>query len=200
LVDKIFVDEAHHIRKPEIYKDEDEIENDCHVFSSIVKQQIEMRVLMFKQNLKNYIKMYLSSSDINLKKYIITGIHKMAGSLFINYSTGAVLCDILFTDQIIEESEIKKYSKLIRPFISNGISEEKFLNQMLVMFDKYHHLIEPELVKSVFYNLLEYKYINTDSLVIWYDNMYENNLADELKIKYSTIDAVHNFLEDIIQK
>ncbi len=37
------------------YGIQDEIENDCYIFSSIIKQQIEMRVLMFKQNLKNYI-------------------------------------------------------------------------------------------------------------------------------------------------
>jgi hypothetical protein len=133
-----------------------------------------------------------------LKKSIINGIRKMSESLFLGYSVGAILSDILFTDQIIICEQIKKHSKLIRPFLTNSISEEKFLNQILIMFDKYNHLLEPELVVSIFESLLKYKYISADLLINWYESLSDGNPGSELNIKPSTIDAVYNFLEDVI--
>jgi hypothetical protein len=178
---------------------EDEIENDCYVFLSIVKQQMDTRTLIFKQNLKNYIKQYISTHDIKTKKHIVKGIHKMGGCLSLGCSIGAILTDILFTDQILNEYQIKKYEQLIVPFLNNQTTRENFLNQILIVFDKYYQLIEPETVSSVFENLLEYGYIDTSSLIYWYDSLTDINLSNDLKIKSSTVDAINSFLEDVIR-
>jgi hypothetical protein len=175
-----------------------EIDNDCGMFSVFVKQQMDMRCLMLKKNLKTYINPYRNTTSLRLKTVIIKGIKRMGYILSLQYHIGAMIADILFTDAIIEDSQIQKYAKIINPFVGNELSQDNFMNQMLVFFDKYQNLIEPDIVNDIFESLLKYEIINAFALFNWYNDLNNDKIAKELNITQCTIDAVHNFLDDII--
>jgi hypothetical protein len=157
-----------------------ELKDDYEMFSKLIEEQMNIRIIMFRRVLLTYIKPYLSlSENIRMNPAIILGIANMADKLDLENMTGAIISDILFNELILEEHQIKKYKNLILPFLGSLSAQENLLNQILVILNNHKKIINCDNIINIFSNILKYNLVNNFSMINWY-NLQKKNKKSEI--------------------
>jgi hypothetical protein len=171
-----------------------ELKDDYEMFSKLVEEQMNMRIIMFRRVLLTYIKPYFSlSENIRMNPAIILGIVNMADKLDLENMTGAIISDILFNELILEEHQIKKYKNLILPFLGSLSAQENLLNQILIILNNHKKIINCDNIIHIFSNILKYNLVNNFSMINWY-NLQKKNKKSDIDLK------VIDFLDETIME
>jgi hypothetical protein len=171
-----------------------ELKDDLDMFNNIVKEQNKLRLTILKRVISSsYIK-----KETNLSSVIIIGLNRLAESFELESMLGAVIADILFNDKIVELKQIKKYEDVLKPFLISSISQENFLNQLLVLFEKYNNLVEPHTVNIIFKKVVKHNLVNGFVLSNWYNSLNDNCNEDYFTISSNLKNAIYCFLNESI--
>ncbi len=160
-----------------------DLREDYLMFVQLVKTQNDVRTMM----LKRVIKTYINKSSNRVPPTLIFGINKMADVLDLENMVGAILADILFDEDMIEQ--IKRYRGIILPFVSNSTSQENFLNQIVLILNKHNDLVEPDKIEELF-GYIKHHLVNKYVFTNWYNSLMEPSDDTELSHLKS---AIHCF-------
>jgi hypothetical protein len=170
---------------------EEELENDLSIFNKLVKHQMDIRHLLFKQVLKTYIKPFKNTESPKLSLIHIRGIKKMAEKLELENHIGSMIADILFNEKI----QIVDYKDLLIPFLVGSLSQKHFLNMILIIFNRHRSLLKYCKVVEIFESMIENRLINTCALIDWYQSLENNTISSVDKI---VNESVYEFLDELI--
>ncbi len=177
---------------------EEEIETDLKLVKILIDEQNKIRLTFFKKILMNYIKPYKYIDHGVLKNNIINGIKNIASNLSIENYVAQQIASILFDYKILENDQILKNKNIFKPFLNSKEDQFNFLNYILVILNKFNHLIEPDSIITIFEQIINFELVNDNNFIKWYNKKLNSRMVSKLNIKQSVIDAVYNFLDEFI--
>jgi hypothetical protein len=179
-----------------------ELKDGYNMFVNLVNDQNNIRINILRQILSlTYVKP-LKYNYTKIHPSIIMDINKMAEVMDLEIILGALIADILFDDKLFEQKQIKQYRYLISPFLISSVAQENFLNQMLIIFQRYQNLVEQDIIISIFNQIIKYNLVNNYSIINWYncliDEDFENDNPMFKYIDNNLKNAVSFFLTEMI--
>jgi len=175
---------------------EDEIDNlslepekDIEMFEDLVREQNNIRILLFKRHLEKTIRMYNYKLDEN----IIENIKSISSILNLEEYTSSIIFNILINDKILENNQIQKYRHLILAFYpiqksKNNDCQENILDNVLILLNKHKDLIDPDSINLIFKELISNELVSINTFHLWrheLDSSSSNNLDIDSNIRLS---------------
>ncbi len=192
------LEDGNNLEDLEYQEDEKELEDDLKLVKNLVDHQNKVRMMFFKKILMTYMKPYKYIVNGKLKNNIIRGINNIAISMSIENYIAQQISSILFDYTILDNDQINNYKNILKPFLSTKESQFNFLNYILIILNKYNHLVEPDSIITIFEQIMNYELVNNVNFIKWYNKKLNSRLSFKLNIHSSIIDAVYNFLDEFI--
>lgn len=172
---------------------EEDLEHDIIVFNKLIKSQMDIRNLMYKQTIKNYIKPMISMTSPRLSLVIIRGIKKMGSTLGLENQIAAIITDILFSFN--QKTDIDNFKHLLAPFLVSSLSQKSLLDMIAIIINKHRIWLKYNKVNNLFEALLKSRLVNSCSMVDWYQSLENDSIHSVDKITQETI---FEFLDEFI--
>lgn len=172
---------------------EEDLEHDIMVFNKLIKSQMDIRHLMYKQTIKNYIKPMISMTSPRLSLIMIRGIKKMGSTLGLENQIAAVITDILFSFN--QKTDIDNFKHILAPFIVSSLSQKCLLDMIAIIINKHRIWLKYNKVNNLFEALLKSRLVNSCSMVDWYQSLENDSIHSVDKITQETI---FEFLDEFI--